>query len=312
MKKMILLGVVILSLGLTTACQKIETKTETVPATEGNLANAQNPMVEYPDQVSLQNKVGYMMIDLPADYGMQNQKYFVIGEALAEIQEEDGSGTAVSIRKAVGQEDISGYYDVDFEPGVAGYYEVFLGSNGETRVGWWKDDIYSYSFAMAGGDEAEFTERLNLLTREAAFIRMFEAELPGGQAVLRTIEELDTVLGYPVMKLPDTYQLSPAVIGIAAGGEGYIRYREGVSNDRYIDLMTIQKEDHKFAVEDKIIATEQSVLDIPVAVGEGTGETEGMRLARWESNGFTYAAVSFGQTGEQFAQVLEDLVKTTK
>jgi hypothetical protein len=310
MKRLIAMGVVILSLGMMTACQRAEAEPEVQAG--GNLVNAKNPMVEYPDLVSMQNEVGYMMIDLPSDYGMTDQNYFVIGGALAEIRERDRDGVAVSIRKALGQEDISGYYNADFEPGVVGYYEVFLGGTGDTRVSWWKDDLYSYSFAMEGGDEAAFTERLNLLTREAAFIRMFEAELPGGQAVLRTTEELDERLGYPVMKLPETYQLSPAVIGIDAGGEGYIRYREGVSNDRYIDLRTIQEEDHKFAAEDDIATTEQTILDIPAAVGAGAGEKEGIRLARWEHNGFTYSAMSFGHDEEEFIQVLEDLIETTK
>ena len=312
MKKIIMLGVLVLVVGGLTACQKSGAGEESPVVPSGQNANAGNPMVEYPDLVSLQNEVGFMMPDLPSEYEMTNRQYFAIGETLAEVRGEDGSGARVCIRKAAGQDDISGYYDVKFEPGAAGYYEVFLGSSKDTQVSWWKDDIYSYSFSLEGGDEAGFTERLNVLAREAAFIRMFEAELPGGQALLRSIEELDAVMGYPVMRLSEDYLLSPAVIGIAAGGEGYIRYRDGVSNDRYIDLLTIREEQHEFTGLDGMATDEKSVLDIPVTFGEGADETEGKYFAGWENNGLSYAAVAFGHTAEEFDQVLEDLVKATK
>ena len=58
--------------------------------------------------------------------------------------------------------------------------------------------------------------------------------------------------------------------------------------------------------------TEKEIADVPVEVGEGTGETEGMNFACWEHGGLSYAVTSFGHTEEEFAQVLEDLVKTTE
>ncbi len=120
-------------------------------------AQLPNPMVEY-DSASEMNKVlKFDMLQLPAELEYTPKDYYVIDKRLGQIdytnQAED---LEITLRKAKGNEDISGIYGVDYEQESFSGLPVNMGIYEDTHVAWFEDGGFSYSVSATGIDGATF------------------------------------------------------------------------------------------------------------------------------------------------------------
>lgn len=114
-----------------------------------------NPYAEYETLEESEKAVGFD-IAVPESYGDYSElSYIVIGGEMLEVQYRDsGENRGMSVRKARGNEDISGdynQYDDITETQVGGSTVTIKGSGGEFSLALWVSGDYSYSVSVESG-----------------------------------------------------------------------------------------------------------------------------------------------------------------
>lgn len=135
---------------------------------EDNQSALVNPMVEYDSIAALQDASGFVMPDLPAEHALENQAYFLIDQSIAEVQQSTGDELSITIRKAKGNEDISGVYGADLREETFLGTKVQIGTMEDGCVAWWSDGEYAYSVYANPISEDEFQNYLLEIIERAA------------------------------------------------------------------------------------------------------------------------------------------------
>ncbi len=124
-----------------------------------------NPMVEYKSLEEISKKMDYPMVELPEDMQYTLDKMYIISGNIVQLDYVDEAGdTSICLRKAKGNEDISGIYGVEYTQETLSGIPVNVGTYQDIHVAYFVYEDFSYSATAKGLTGVSFDNLLISLT----------------------------------------------------------------------------------------------------------------------------------------------------
>lgn len=155
-----LITAVLLLCSVLTACAPTEPNTNT----EESLPN---PMVEYKSLGEVNQQMDFPMTELPIDLPYQLTQLFIIDQTLVQLNYTDAAQEAeILVRKAEGEENISGVGQIDYTQELVAGLSVNIGTFEKTWVAWFVKEDFSYALLATDVDGSAFDTLLLSYVKE--------------------------------------------------------------------------------------------------------------------------------------------------
>lgn len=143
-----------------TTIEQIEV-TDAAATDAGEIIGMPNPIVEYDTLEAAEKAAGFEFAVPEAIDGYENVSWSVIAEETIQVIYTNADGEEITIRKAAGDEDISGdytIYDDERIQEVDGHQVTMRGSADKVCLAIWTDAGYSYSVMTSDGEGLSTTD----------------------------------------------------------------------------------------------------------------------------------------------------------
>ena len=322
MKKLMtfaLSAVMVLSLA---ACGQSAPQTQPEKTDAESNEQIANPFTTYDTMEEATEAVGFDMMDVPEMLeGFDAREIQCSESGMLEVIYRNADGGTVSIRKAIGNTDISGdynqYADESTET-VGGQDVLFKGNDGKVSTAVWtnKDNTYAIS-SSEGMEKDDVIALVDTVSGSEDAVPMIggdpatwgpaleeNVQIPSPFADCETLEEAISITGFD-MVVPETLEgYDQPTFQVMSGTMIQVIYRndkdESVSIRKALGSDDISGDYNEYAQNDTV-----SVGELAVSM---KGEQELVHLATWTDGEYTYAvSVSSGLSEAAMAKLIAEI-----